>query len=318
MFLAIHHISRLVAPGILVWGLAGTFLWGQACCTLQGFNGSAAYGSLWDFDGLDFANPRNHTQIQFQLSGSDDWDRDSFITNGPLLSYSLIVNHFARRSLLVGAAVSGNFSTISEMLTIQQNESSLALHTLQLRSSWFSGNRRHAFWSRLILPFVSHYSNRDFPFILSPARSVEIGYGYVKNYVNSGGKGRVISLRANVRKDGRTDNLYQFTYYSTGEVALRYRIYSDIVPFVSLFAKHGALKPLDVTVYQTRFPATLFTYGLVGAGLEYKGTFLQGLILRLYGYYPTLRWSNNVLPAGFEEKPVLGLTLTTTFSMERP
>lgn len=314
----IRGAPRFVVVGVLLWILTGTPLWSQACCTLQGFSGNSVYGSLWEFDGLDLADPGNRTQVQLQLSGSDDWDRESFIRNGPLLGYSVVVNHFARRSFLLGFAVSGNFSTISELLTLQQYESSLALHSVQLRGTWFSDNRRHAFWSRVTLPVDSRYSNRDFPFILSPARSVEIGYGYIKNYMNSGGKGRIFSLQTNVRMDGETDNLYRFTYYVTSEAALRYRIFSDVVPFLSLYAKQGSLKPLDTNIYQTEFPATSFLYGLAGAGLEYKAPFLEGIVLRLYGYYPFLRWSDSVLPAGFEEKPVFGLSVTTTFSMEKP
>ena len=193
---AVRPVFRLAVLTVLGWSLSSSVAWGQACCTLQGFNGNAAYGTLSDFDGLDFADTRKRTQLQFQLSGSDDWDdwvKDNTIINGPLLGYSLGLNRFVARSILLNTSLSGSISSMSEALSLGGSESNITLQTLRFRGNWFSSDRRHALWVRLIQPVVTRYSNRNFPFTLSPARSLEIGYGYVSNYVTKGGKPRIFA-----------------------------------------------------------------------------------------------------------------------------
>ena len=296
-----------------------TTLRGQACCTLQGFSGNSSFGSISDFDGLDFANPTKRTQIQLQFSGSDDWDdwvRNNMISNGPLLGYSATINHFLRKNILLGAAISGNVSSISGVL-VSGSESDIILHNLQLRANWLSPSRRHVVWLRFTQPVYESYSNENFPLRTSTTQALELGYGYVKTYHNQKGKPRIVSVRGSVRKDRESKNLYQFDYYSTGQISWRYRIYSDLVPIFSLFAKHGSLRVVDPNgIYTIKFDARLFAYGSVGGGVEYRTSKLKGLILRIYGFYPILRWKNNPLPGGFEEKPVLGMTLTKSFSLK--
>ena len=304
-------------PALFITSISVT-LKGQACCTLQGFGGNAAYGSISDFDGIDFLDPRKRTQIQFQMNGSDDWDnwaQANSIKNGPLLGYTVGLNHFLTRNLLVAGVVSGNVTSVSEGVSEAGSESAVSSHVLQLMTSWLSDNLHHAVWTRLTLPIDSRYFNKGFQFKLSPAPSLEIGYAFDTPYVNPAGKPRSFSLKANVRTDAPTDNIYQFTYYGTAQVTWKYRIHSELIPFTSFYLKQGALKPLDTGVYQTRFPATLFAYGLFGGGLEYRSGSLADVILRLYVFYPFLRWSDKVLPAGFEEKPFLGLTITKAISI---
>lgn len=314
-----RYLAKLyfVAGLVLLLGFLPTTVRGQACCTLQGFNGNAVYGSIADFDGLDFADAHNRTQLQFQLNGSDDWDRSSFIINGPLVGYLFSVNHFIKRNLLVGGAVSGNLSSISELLTIDQLRSNVSLHTFQLRANYFSPSRTHAFWGRISQPIVTYYSNDAFPFTLSPATSLEIGYGNVKHVTSSSGKPRIRAIRINIRKDSRTENLYEFNYYATGQLSYKFRPFAKAVPFATVYGKHGALKPVDPGVYQTNFPAALFAYVLVGGGFEYASDSLPDMIIRAYAFYPFLRWSNSVLPAGFEEKPVIGVSVSKSLSLFR-
>lgn len=297
-----------------------TSLQGQACCTLQAFNGNSSFGSISDFDGLDFADPTKRNQMQFQFNGSDNWDKwvtNNAISNGPLLGYTTTINHFLRRNILLGAAISGNVTTISEVLTNDPSETTVTLHNLQLKANWLSPLRRHFIWIRFTLPLYERYFDENFPFRTSTAQAAELGYGYIKNYVNSRGKSRNLSVIVNVRKEEETENLYQFDYYATGQMSLRYRIHSNLAPFISLYGKQGSLRPVDNLIYQSIFDATLFTYGLVGGGVDYSSESLKGLTVRLYGFYPILRWSNNALPAGFEEKPVLGLTITRSLSLRK-
>jgi len=289
-------------------------IYGQACCTLQGVSGTAAYGSLFDFDGVDFSYPENFTQIQFQFTGSDDWDRNSFIINGPLFGYSLKLSRLFGGRTLLGAAILGDYSSVSELLTNSQSKSLVVFNNVQLRATRFSRNRNHAFWVRFTQPFVSLYSNQDFPFTLSPPRSLEFGFGYVKKLESEKGEPQMFSFWIKIRKDEKIDNLYRFVYYSSGQMAIRYRIYSSFIPFFSLYIKHGALKPLDTPIYEKNFPASLFAYGLLGAGMEYKSNFLKNIIFRLYGTYPIVVWSNNTLPAGFDEKPLIGLSIVKNIS----
>ena len=312
--------SQITGMVLVVTASFLTTLQGQACCTLQGFSGNSGFGAISDFDGLDFANPSKRTQIQFQFSGSDDWDKwvtNNVISNGPLIGYTTTVNHFLRRNILLGAAISGNVSTISEVLSNDPSESAVTIHNLQLKANWLSPLRRHIVSVRFTQPLYERYFERNFPFRTSTARALELGYGYVKNYVSSRGKPRNLSVMVNVRKEEETENLYQFDYYATGQISWRFRNYSDLMPFVSLFGKHGSLRPVDNPIYQSIFDATLFAYGLVGGGVDYSSESLKGLTVRLYGFYPVLRWSDNALPAGFEEKPVLGLTITKSLSLRK-
>jgi len=312
--------SQIIGMVLVVTASFLTTLQGQACCTLQAFNGNSGFGAISDFDGLDFSNPSKRTQLQFQFSGSDDWDKwvtNNVISNGPLLGYAATINHFLRRNILLGAAISGNVSTISEVITTPPFNSGVTLHNLQLKANWLSPFRRHIVWVRFTQPFYQSYSDENFPFRTSTAQAVELGYGYTKKYVNSRGKPRNLSVMVNVRKDGETENLYQFDYYATGQMSWRYRIQSDLVPFFSLYVKHGSLRPVDNPIYQSIFDATLFAYGLIGGGVDYSSESLKGITVRLYGFYPVLRWSNKALPAGFEEKPVLGLTITKSLSLRK-
>ncbi|MCH8010812.1 MAG: hypothetical protein IIA61_02515 [Candidatus Marinimicrobia bacterium] len=317
IFRSSSQITRMV---LVVTASFLTILQGQACCTLQAFNGNSSFGAISDFDGLDFANPTKRTQMQFQLSGSDDWDKwvtNNTISNGPILGYAATINHFLRSNILLGAAISGNVSTISEVITNPPFNSGVTLHNLQLKANWLSPFRRHIVWVRFTQPLYERYSNEDFPFETSTAQAVELGYGYVKNYMNSRGKPRNLSVMVNVRKEEETENLYQFDYYATGQMSWRYRIHSDLVPFFSLYGKQGSLRPVDNPIYQSIFDPTLFAYGLIGGGVEYSSESLKAITIRLYGFYPVLRWSNKALPAGFEEKPVLGLTITKSLSLRK-
>lgn len=317
----IYRSSSQIAGMVLVVTASFlTTLQGQACCTLQAFNGNSSFGAISDFDGLDFANPTKRTQVQIQFSGSDDWDKwvtNNVISNGPLLGYAATINHFLRRNILLGAAISRNVSTISEVITTPPFKSGVTLYNLQLKANWLSPFRRHIVWVRFTQPLRQSYSNENFPFRTSTAQAVELGYGYVNNYVNSRGKPRILSVIANVRKDGETENLYQFDYYATGQMSWRYRIQSDLVPFFSLYVKQGSLRPVDNPIYQSIFDATHFAYGLIGGGVNYSRESLKGITVRLYGFYPVLRWSDKALPAGFEEKPVWGLTITKSISLRK-
>ena len=117
----IYRSSSQIAGMVLVVTASFlTTLQGQACCTLQAFNGNSSFGAISDFDGLDFANPTKRTQVQIQFSGSDDWDKwvtNNVISNCPLLGYAATINHFLRRNILLGAAISWIVSTISEVIT---------------------------------------------------------------------------------------------------------------------------------------------------------------------------------------------------------
>lgn len=293
-----------------------SLLYGQACCTIQGFNGNSSFGTIFDFDGLNFAENSERTQIQFQFNSSDDWDRNSFIINGPLMGYFASINYFIKPNLLATSAISGNFSSISEELTIGGSESNVSFANLQIRINWFASDFKHSLWARLTAPLYEYYSSGGFPFRTSPLNSIEVGYGHLSHYINQKGKNRVFSIKADIRKDGQSGNLYQFDYYSTLQFLWRYGVYKDLIPFSSVYFKGGALKIQESGVYLSSFDKTHFTYGLIGGGLEYSHSKWSGLVLRIYGFYPIIRWSDLRLPAGFDEKPVLGMTLTKSFSLK--
>lgn len=292
----------------------------QACCTLQGFHSQGSTGSFSDFDGLDFSDEGNGTQFQIQLGGSDDWDSwvtGNSITNSPLLGYSVGVNRWLRPEILVTASVAGSIFNISELLTISGSESDVRISNLLVRGSWIRAGGSRIMWLQFASPIYERYTNEEFPFRVSPAKTLELGYVSNRTYVSSSGKGRLVSIKFNLRKDAKNSNLYQFNYYLTSQVAWSFRIYSTVSPFVSLFVKQGSLRPVESEIYATRFPQTLFGYGLVGAGVQVQPASLRGFIIRSYIFYPTIRWSNNYLPAGFEEKPVLGVMVTQALNLKR-
>lgn len=123
--------------------------------------------------------------------------------------------------------------------------------------------------------------------------------------MNPGGKPRLVSVKINVRKDARSNNLYRFNYYASGQIAWSFRIHSTISPFVSGYVKQGSLKPVESEIYATQFPGTLFAYGLVGAGTQVNPPGLRGLLIRAYAFYPVLRWSDNHLRPGLKRNRFL-------------
>lgn len=288
---------------------------GQACCTLQGFNSGSSFGTLTDDDVLYLASHSTRSQISVQINGSDDWDRNSYIINGPQLGISIGMRRFLTSNLLLGGSISGNMSTISEIITIGGNESDVRFLNFQGRLGWISNNRRNAYWLRTIVPLHEKYSDTAFPFRTSPVSSLELGVAGTKHKVSKKGLALTFAYTASLRFDGKSENLYQFKYYGSHQFAWRYRVLNDVRPFISLHVKYGSLKPLDTPIYQTQFDATLFAYGLFGGGIEYSNKHIKNTVIRFYSFYPVLRWSNDRLPAGFEEKPVLGMVILKSFAL---
>lgn len=306
------------AAGLAMLLMSMDLLSGQACCTLQGFNGNSTYGSIDDFDGLDFVNPQNRTQLQIQVHGSDDWDgwvRNNFITNGPLLGTVIGLNHFYRRDFMFGLGLSAKASSISEVLTIDGASTSVVLAGIHLRANWISSDRKHIFWGMLTHPLVGVYSNGDFPFRTSVPSAVEGGYGNVFNVGRSSGRQRLVSTRFQGRIEGDSNNLYRFDFFGSEQIVIRSRLNEDMIPMVSTLFKFGSLRPIESGLYQTNFPAVRFLYLLVGVGVEYRLVHGGNAVVRLMGYTPVLRWSDGVLPAGFDEKPVLSLTVSRALNL---
>lgn len=287
----------------------------QACCTLQGFNSGSSFGAVTDEDVLYLASHSTRTQLNFQINGSDDWDRNSYIINGPQLGLSVSVRRFLTANLILGATISGNTSSISEILTVGGSESDVRFLNLHSRLGWITSSRRNAFWLRATIPVYENYSDNTFSFRTSPVSSAEFGAAGTSHSISNQGKARTFAFTASLRVDGRSDNLYQFKYYLSIQSAWRYRVLNNMRPFVSFHVKHGSLKPLDSAIYQTEFDATMFAYGLFGGGIEYSNNLIKGIAARLYAFYPVLRWSNNRLPAGFEEKPVVGIVFLKSFDL---
>lgn len=291
---------------------------GQACCTLQGFNGNSITGSIEDFDAIDFADPNNRSQLQFQVYGSDDWDdwvRSNFISNGPVISATIGLNYFYIRSLMLNAGFSARTSTISEAFSIDGSATDVALTALHLRANWIAPSRDKIVWGMFTRPAVEVYSNRDFPFRTSVPPSIEAGFAAVATRVNRNGKPRLYSFRYQGLIEGKSDNLYRFGFYGTAQVSIKYRLTGKIVPLVSSLAKFGSLRPVTSDIYYTSFPATNFMYLLLGAGFEQRLSGRQDTVLRLIAHTPVLRWSDRVLPAGFDEKPIISLTVSRVFSI---
>lgn len=306
----------VLVTALLPW----SFPRGQACCTLQGFHSQGSAGSFADFDGLDFTDARNRTQFQIQVGGSDDWDSwvtDNTIVNGPLLGYSAGVNRWLTRGVLMTSSLAGSLFSISELLSQGGSKSGVRIASLRFRGSWVRSGGSRIVWFQLTHPLYENYTNNEFPFRVSPARTMELGYVSNQTYFSRGGKPRLFSAKVNLRKDARNDNLYQFNYYLTGQIAWSYRIYSAVSPFLSVYLKQGSLRPVESAIYTTRFPRTLFAYGLVGAGLQLQPPGLRGIVIRSYFFYPVIRWSDRYLPAGFEEKPVAGVTVTRALNLGR-
>lgn len=293
---------------------------GQTCCTLQGFHTQGSAGSFSDFDGLDLTGQGKKTQFLFQVGGSDDWDSwvtGNSIINSPLLGYSVGATRWLTQSLLVSTSLDGSVFSISELLTYDGSESNVQINNFRLRASRIRSGGSRALWLQLTLPLYERYSNEEFPFRVSPVGTLELGYLANRTYMSLRGKPRLFSVKFNLRKDAKNSNLYQFNYYATGQVAWSYRIYSTVTPFVSGYLKHGSLRPVESEIYATRFPRTLFAYGLLGAGVQVQPSRMTGFVVRAYALYPVLRWSDNYLPAGFEEKPVVGVTVTQALDFNR-
>ncbi|NOZ07890.1 MAG: hypothetical protein GXO91_03300 [FCB group bacterium] len=288
---------KLIWKLILIMWLLPAITTAQACCSLQGHYQSSVieqYPYSLNFPGADVHS------LMLTVRSGNDLSIDAFIKEGPAVTVSLDYQYRTAQILAFGLGLRTLTTRLQEEISFEPGATYLI--STELNGRLLLQGIDRSLWIKAAVPLFARYTNRNFPFKISPTANLEVGGAVV-----FGVYPHVQYFSAALIEELGTTNLFRFRH----RIFLDYRIdvadWKTLTPYISLKNKFGVLKSIQTGVYQNTIQETAYDFGVLGAGVNWRFE-RYPVVIRLDWTLPVLRWSADRLPAGFTENPSLNLS----------